>query len=329
MKILIVNKSEIKKSITIHDCIRIMKNLFIELENGVVNNPLRKAMLLPKEFGGLLSMMPGYNLKENIMGIKTVSVYPENSKIGLDSHQGTVTLFDLNNGAPLAIMDASQITAIRTAAVSAVATQALANSNSTTLAIIGSGVQADSHIEAMDAILDLKEIRVWSRNENSVRKFINIQKKKYSTSFIHSESIAKALENADIVCTTTSAINPIIPSNYLKKGMHINAVGSSVENSRELDGEAVKLSKLYVDKIESTINESGDFLIAKKEGLIDNNHIIGSIGGVLTNKVNGRKSKDDITLFKSLGLSVEDIATAFFIYEEYKNNNKGHWVEFC
>ena len=111
--------------------------------------------------------------------------------------------------------------------------------------------------------------------------------------------------------------------------MHINAVGSSVENSRELDGEAVKLSKLYVDKIESTINESGDFLIAKKEGLIDNNHIIGSIGGVITNKANGRKSKDDITLFKSLGVSVEDIATAFFIYEEYKNNNKGHWVEFC
>jgi len=329
LKILIVNKSEIKKSIAMLDCVEIMKNLFIQLENGIVNNPLRKAMLLPEDFRGLLSMMPGYNLQENIMGIKTVSVYPENSKIGLESHQGTVTLFDLNNGTPLAIMDASQITAIRTAAASAVATKALANSNSNILAIIGSGVQADSHIEAMDAILDLKEVRVWSRNKNNVRKFINIQNKKYSASFIHSESICKALENADVVCATTSTNKPIISSNYLTKGMHINAVGSSVKNSRELDGEAMKLSKLYVDKIESTINESGDFLIAKKEGFIDNNHIIGSIGSVLTNKVNGRKSKDDITLFKSLGLSVEDIATAFFIYEKYKNNNKGHWVEFC
>ena len=310
-------------------CIELMEDLFVKLEEGIADNPLRKAMVLPNKNGGLLSMMPGYNSQKNIMGIKTVSVYPENADIGLESHQGTVTLFDSTNGIPLAIMDASQITSIRTAAVSAVATKALANKNSKVLAIIGSGVQAASHIEAMNTILDLDEIRVWSRNKKNVEIFIKNQRKKYSIPFIHAHSISDALENADVVCTTTSSNEPLIFSNHLTRGMHINAVGSSVKNAREFDGNAMKLSKLYVDKIESTLNESGDFLLAKKEGIIDDKHILGTIGEVLINNKNGRESKSDITLFKSLGLAIEDIATAFNIYEKYKNNNEGHWVEFC
>ena len=310
-------------------CIELMEDLFVKLEEGIADNPLRKAMVLPNKNGGLLSMMPGYNSQKNIMGIKTVSVYPENADIGLESHQGTVTLFDSTNGIPLAIMDASQITSIRTAAVSAVATKALANKNSKVLAIIGSGVQAASHIEAMNTILDLDEIRVWSRNKKNVEIFIKNQRKKYSIPFIHAHSISDALENADVVCTTTSSNEPLIFSNHLTRGMHINAVGSSVKNAREFDGNAMKVSKLYVDKIESTLNESGDFLLAKKEGIIDDKHILGTIGEVLLNNKNGRESKSDITLFKSLGLAIEDIATAFYIYEKYKNNNKGHWVELC
>ncbi len=310
-------------------CIELMEDLFVKLEEGIADNPLRKAMVLPNKNGGLLSMMPGYNSQKNIMGIKTVSVYPENADIGLESHQGTVTLFDSTNGIPLAIMDASQITSIRTAAVSAVATKALANKNSKVLAIIGSGVQAASHIEAMNTILDLDEIRVWSRNKKNVEIFIKNQRKKYSIPFIHAHSISDALENADVVCTTTSSNEPLIFSNHLTRGMHINAVGSSVKNAREFDGNAMKLSKLYVDKIESTLNESGDFLLAKKEGIINDKHIKGTIGEVLINNINGRESKNDITLFKSLGLAIEDISTAFYIYEKYKKNNEGHWIEFC
>jgi len=329
LKVLIVNKNEIKAAITMQQCIEVMEDLFVQLEEGIANNPLRKAMLLPKNSGGLLSMMPGYNSQKNIMGIKTVSVYPENAKIGLESHQGTVTLFNSKNGIPLAIMDASQITSIRTAAVSAVATKALANKNSKVLAIIGSGVQAISHIEAMNEILDLEEIRVWSRNKKNIEIFIKNQRKKDSIPFIHAHSISDALKNADVVCTTTSSNEPIIFSNHIERGMHINAVGSSAKNAREFDGNAMKVSKLYVDKIESTLNESGDFLLAKKEGIIDDKHILGTIGEVLLNNKNGRESKSDITLFKSLGLAIEDIATAFYIYEKYKNNNKGHWVELC
>ena len=315
-------------SITMEECITIMENIFIQLEEDQAFNPLRSAMLIPGE-NGLLSMMPGYVNKQDIMGIKSVSVYPENANIGLESHQGSVTLFNALNGTPLAIMDAGQITAIRTAAVSGLATRILAKKNSKILAILGSGIQAKTHIEAMTTILNLEEIRVWSKNKKNAKKLVEEQRKKYAISFRPFDTVNEAIYNADIICTTTAAVEPILQGKYLMQGVHINAVGSSVRNTRELDGFAIKLSKLYVDKIESTINESGDFLMAKQEGTIDDNHIIGTLGEILTKQKKGRNNINDITLFKSLGLAVEDIATAFFIYDKYVKSNKGNWVEFC
>ena len=310
------------------ECITVMENIFIQLEEDQAFNPLRSAMLIPGE-NGLLSMMPGYVNKQDIMGIKSVSVYPENANIGLESHQGSVTLFNALNGTPLAIMDAGQITAIRTAAVSGLATRILAKKNSKILAILGSGIQAKTHIEAMTTILNLEEIRVWSKNKKNAKKLVEEQRKKYAIPFRPFDTVNEAIYNADIICTTTAAVEPILQGKYLMQGVHINAVGSSVRNTRELDGFAIKLSKLYVDKIESTINESGDFLMAKQEGTIDDNHIIGTLGEILTKQKKGRNNINDITLFKSLGLAVEDIATAFFIYDKYVKSNKGNWVEFC
>jgi len=315
-------------SITMEECITIMENIFIQLEEDQAFNPLRSAMLIPGE-NGLLSMMPGYVNKQDIMGIKSVSVYPENANIGLESHQGSVTLFNALNGTPLAIMDAGQITAIRTAAVSGLATRILAKKNSKILAILGSGIQARTHIEAMTTILNLEEIRVWSKNKKNAKKLVEEQRKKYAIPFRPFDTVNEAIYNADIICTTTAAVEPILHGKYLMQGVHINAVGSSVRNTRELDGFAIKLSKLYVDKIESTINESGDFLMAKQEGTIDDNHIIGTLGEILTKQKKGRNNTNDITLFKSLGLAVEDIATAFFIFDKYVKSNKGNWVEFC
>lgn len=310
------------------ECITVMENIFIQLEEDQAFNPLRSAMLIPGE-NGLLSMMPGYVNKQDIMGIKSVSVYPENANIGLESHQGSVTLFNALNGTPLAIMEAGQITAIRTAAVSGLATRILAKKNSKILAILGSGIQARTHIEAMTTILNLEEIRVWSKNKKNAKRLVEEQRKKYAIPFRPFDTVNEAIYNADIICTTTAAVEPILQGKYLMQGVHINAVGSSVRNTRELDGFAIKLSKLYVDKIESTINESGDFLMAKQEGTIDDNHIIGTLGEILTKQKKGRNNINDITLFKSLGLAVEDIATAFFIYDKYVKSNKGNWVEFC
>jgi len=315
-------------SITMEECITVMENIFIQLEEDQAFNPLRSAMLIPGE-NGLLSMMPGYVNKQDIMGIKSVSVYPENANIGLESHQGSVTLFNALNGTPLAIMEAGQITAIRTAAVSGLATRILAKKNSKILAIFGSGIQAKTHIEAMTTILNLEEIRVWSKNKKNAKKLVEEQRKKYAIPFRPFDTVNEAIYNADIICTTTAAVEPILQGKYLMQGVHINAVGSSVRNTRELDGFAIKLSKLYVDKIESIINESGDFLMAKQEGTIDDNHIIGTLGEILTKQKKGRNNINDITLFKSLGLAVEDIATAFFIYDKYVKSNKGNWVEFC
>ena len=315
-------------SITMEECITVMENIFIQFEEDQAFNPLRSSMLIPGE-NGLLSMMPGYLNKQDIMGIKSVSVYPENANIGLESHQGSVTLFNALNGTPLAIMDAGQITAIRTAAVSGLATRILAKKNSKILAILGSGIQAKTHIEAMTTILNLEEIRVWSKNKKNAKKLVEEQRKKYAIPFRPFDTVNEAIYNADIICTTTAAVEPILQGKYLMQGVHINAVGSSVRNTRELDGFAIKLSKLYVDKIESTINESGDFLMAKQEGTIDDNHIIGTLGEILTKQKKGRNNVNDITLFKSLGLAVEDIATAFFIYHKYVKSNKGNWVEFC
>ena len=315
-------------SITMEECITVMENIFIQLEEDQAFNPLRSAMLIPGE-NGLLSMMPGYVNKQDIMGIKSVSVYPENANIGLESHQGSVTLFNALNGTPLAIMEAGQITAIRTAAVSGLATRILAKKNSKILAILGSGILARTHIEAMTTILNLEEIRVWSKNKINAKILVEEQRKKYAIPFRPFDTVNEAIYNADIICTTTAAVEPILHGKYLMQGVHINAVGSSVRNTRELDGFAIKLSKLYVDKIESTINESGDFLMAKQEGTIDDNHIIGTLGEILTKQKKGRNNINDITLFKSLGLAVEDIATAFFIYDKYVKSNKGNWVEFC
>ena len=310
------------------ECITVMENIFIQLEENQAFNPLRSAMLIPGE-NGLLSMMPGYVNKQDIMGIKSVSVYPENANIGLESHQGSVTLFNALNGTPLAIMEAGQITAIRTAAVSGLATRILAKKNSKILAILGSGILARTHIEAMTTILNLEEIRVWSKNKKNAKKLVEEQRKKYAIPFRPFDTVNEAIYNADIICTTTAAVEPILHGKHLMQGVHINAVGSSVRNTRELDGFAIKLSKLYVDKIESTINESGDFLMAKQEGTIDDNHIIGTLGEILTKQKKGRNNTNDITLFKSLGLAVEDIATSFFIYDKYVKSNKGNWVEFC
>ena len=206
-------------SITMEECITVMENIFIQLEEDQAFNPLRSAMLIPGE-NGLLSMMPGYVNKQDIMGIKSVSVYPENANIGLESHQGSVTLFNALNGTPLAIMEAGQITAIRTAAVSGLATRILAKKNSKILAILGSGIQARTHIEAMTTILNLEEIRVWSKNKKNAKRLVEEQRKKYAIPFRPFDTVNEAIYNADIICTTTAAVEPILHGKHLMQGVH-------------------------------------------------------------------------------------------------------------
>jgi len=234
-------------------------------------------------------------------------VFPGNPAKGLDTHLGLVILHDGETGAPKAIMDASAITAIRTAAVSAVATKLLAREDSKVLAIIGSGVQGQSHLEAIPLIRDIREIRIFSRTKQE-----------------NARSVEEAVKGADIIVTATSAKEPILKREWISPGTHINAVGSSIKSTRELDSQTVRAASLFVDRRESTLNESGDYLMSG----VGPEHIRAEIGEILIGKAKGRVSKEELTLFKSLGLAVEDLASAQFLFAKAERIGTGTWVEF-
>ena len=237
-------------------------------------------------------------------------------------------LFETKNGRLLAMMDASKITAIRTAAVSGAATRILARDDASELAILGSGVQANTHLEAMQVARKLSGVRVWSQHFDHAQKFADQASATGTISVQAFDTVKEAVDGADIICTVTSATEPVLYGDWISPGTHINAVGSSVAFARELDTAAVVNSKLFVDRKESTLNEAGDFLYPKKEGAIDDSHIRGEIGDILLEKIGGRASPEEITLFKSLGLAAEDVASAHHIYQKLLKQNEGMWVEF-
>jgi ornithine cyclodeaminase len=309
------------------ECIEVMAKALATLAKGEAIVPLRPVLWLPERVGAL-GMMPGYVGGEmQAMGVKVVSVFPGNHGTEYDSHQGAVLLFETKNGRLLSMMDASQITAIRTAATSGVATRLLARDDASELAILGSGVQAKSHLAAMLAVRDIQQVRVWSRNRDHAQQFAESQAAKYGVAIEVAEEVETAVSGADIICTTTAAPEPILQGDWLEPGVHINAVGSSVAFTRELDTGAVVKSRLYIDRRESTVNEAGDYLFPQKEGAIDESHIVGEIGEILLGTVAGRQNNEEITLFKSLGLAVEDIASAYHIYKKATVTGKGTWVE--
>jgi ornithine cyclodeaminase len=327
MKVLMVNHQEVQQFLTMGECVEAMAEVFKMLNRGNALNPLRSLMWLPDKTG-VIGMMPAYLQDSQVMGIKAISVFPGNHATEYDSHQGTVMLFETQNGRLLAMMDAGKITAIRTAAVSGVATRLLASTDAENLAILGSGVQAATHLDAMRAVRNIKRVKVWSRNLDHAQSFARRESRRLSLSIEAAESAEGAVEGADIICTVTSSPDPILQGDWIVPGTHINAVGSSVPFARELDTAAVVKSKLFVDRRESTLNEAGDFLFPQKEGAINEAHVLGEIGDILLDKVKGRESVNDITLFKSLGLAVEDVAAAHFIYQKLSNQGAGRWIEF-
>jgi ornithine cyclodeaminase/alanine dehydrogenase-like protein (mu-crystallin family) len=261
-------------------------------------------------------------------GCQVITVFPGNLNTRYESHQGAVLVFETENGRLLTIVDASSLTAIRTAAVSAVATNALARKDASDLAILGSGTQAAMHIEAMSTVRPIKRVRVWSRNPEHAEEFARRESKSRGLSVGAFKSAQDAVAGCHIVCTTTAATSPILLGKWLARGTHVNAIGASVPPFRELDSEAVMKSTLFVDRRESTINESEDFRVPKKEGLIDDDHIKGELGEVLLGKVAGRIRDDEITLFKSVGLAVEDLASAYHVYTKAEAECVGTRVRF-
>jgi ornithine cyclodeaminase len=322
---LIVTQDEVAALLPMPECVEVMASTLAELARGETVLPLRSILWLPERVGAL-GLMPGMLLPEKVLGLKAITVFPGNEGSPLDTHQGAVLLFEAAHGSLLAVIDATSITGIRTAAVSAVATRALAREDAGDLAILGSGVQARTHLEAMACVRKLRRVRVASRSLANARDFAGRASKRHGIAVEPVATPREAVEGADLICTATSAREPILRGEWISAGAHVNAVGSSVPIARELDTEAVRKSRLYADRRESLVNEAGDFLIAKKEGAIGEDHIAGEIGEVLVGRVPGRRSPDEITLFKSLGLAVEDVASARHIYEKAKASGRGRFL---
>ena len=314
MKPLYISKEEVARYLSMEKCIALMEQAFTALANGGALQPLRSLMWLPDKTG-LLGMMPAFSADKKMMGIKVISAFSGNRKFGLSSHQGAVLLFESTHGQLLAIVDGDEITAIRTAAVSALATKLLAREVVSTLAVLGSGTQAQQHIEAMLCVRKISSIKIWSREFPNAEELATQIFQKHNITAIAVKDANDAITDADIICTTTASPTPVVFGEWIKKGAHINAVGSCTPATRELDTVAIINAKLFTDKYESIFNESGDFIIPKKEGAINDDHVKGELGEVITGKKKGRETEDEITVFKSLGIAIEDIYAAGFVYD--------------
>ncbi|HYC52224.1 MAG TPA: ornithine cyclodeaminase family protein [Gemmatimonadaceae bacterium] len=310
---LILNRREVTQLLSMSTCITLMEQALASLSRGEVMLPLRPVISIPNS-PNIFAVMPTYSADLGASAAKLITVYPENHGTALDSHQGMVALFDGTNGSPLAIMDAASITAIRTAAVSAVATKLLARPESRTLAILGAGVQGRSHVDAMLAVRKVERVILWSRTSAHARSLMDDVSAAHDTRFEVAASVEAAVCDADVVCTVTASREPVLEGTWLRPGTHINAVGASIPTARELDTAAVAGARVFVDRRESALNEAGDILIPMKQGVFGPDHIVAEVGEVLIGAHPGRETNDEITLFKSLGLAVEDLACAHYLH---------------
>jgi ornithine cyclodeaminase len=281
MEVLVLNGEQVAELMPMPECIKVMRDALAALARGEALVPLRTVMRVPG-VSGFLGLMPGYISpragQEGALGMKAVSVFPGNAQRGIDTHQGAVLLFEADTGRLSALMDGAAITAIRTAAVSGVATDVLARPDASELAILGAGVQARTHIEAIAAVRPLRRVRIWSRNAEHAAALAAELRRRFGFPIEAAPSAEAAVREADIVATVTASPEPILQRAWLKEGVHINAVGSSIPTSREIDTATMVAARLFVDRRESALAEAGDLLIAIGEGAVKGDHVQAELG---------------------------------------------------
>jgi len=329
MQTLLLSDRDVVALLPMSECIEVMASALRSVAEGDSILPLRTVIRLPDTMNAFASMPAVLGRGSDAsLGAKLITVFPGNDATPFDSHIGVVLLFDAEHGALQAIADASSITAIRTAAVSGLATRLLANEDASELAIIGAGVLAMTHLDAVRTVRPIKRVRVWSRSGTRAVEFAERARDKHDVEIVVSDSVRDAVGGAHVVCTVTSSRVPVLEGAWLSPGTHVNAVGASIASARELDSAAVRMSRLFVDKRESTMAEAGDFLLPKSEGVLGDDHILGELGGLLLKRVEGRTNVAQITLFKSLGLAVEDVASLRHIYEKAQASGAGTTMAF-
>jgi alanine dehydrogenase len=314
------------------ECIEVMERALRQMARGDALLPLRTVIRLSDTPNAFACMPAVLGRAESAsLGAKIITVFPGNDATTLDSHIGAVLLFDSRTGALVAIADASSVTAIRTAAVSGVATRLLARDDARTLALLGAGVLALPHIEAICAVRPVQRVRVWNRSRARADALVERVRRRKDLVHIEvaiCESAREAVAGADVICTITSSRTPVLEGAWVPRGAHINAVGASLPTARELGSALVAGAKLFVDRRESAFKEAGDFLIPLGEGVIAETHIRGELGDVLDGRVQGRTADGEITIFKSLGLAIEDIAAVRHVYERSLASDRGARVAF-
>ena len=329
MDVTVLSAEDVARLLPMRDCIQVMRDALASLARGRALVPLRMVMRMP-DASGFLGLMPGHigpdDGRAGALGMKAVSVFPGNARRGIDTHQGAVLLFEEDTGRLSALMDGATITAIRTAAVSGVATDLLARRDAAELAILGAGVQARTHLEAIAAVRPLRRVRVWSRNPQHAADLVKASAGRFGVSIEAVPTAEAAVREADVVATVTASPQPVLQRPWVKDGAHINAVGSSIPTTREIDTATMAAVRLFVDRRESALNEAGDLLIPMREGAFTADHIQAELGEVIIGKDLGRQSPDELTLFKSLGLAVEDVASAAFILKRAREIGIGQTV---
>jgi ornithine cyclodeaminase/alanine dehydrogenase-like protein (mu-crystallin family) len=322
MPILVLSQEEVERLLDMEGCIEAMAGALTSLARGEVHVPLR-FLVKPADEPSLIGLMPAHRAGDSpLYSLKTVCVFPDNPKRGLDAHQGTVTLFDGETGEVRALMNASAVTAIRTAAVSAVATRLLAREDARELGVLGAGVQAHSHLEALRLVRDFDHVRIYSPTaEHAV-----LLAEEAGAEAVGSAE--EAVRGADVVVTATSSSEPVLEREWLKQGAHVNSVGGRPPVMRELDTATIADSSFFVDRRESAEAEAGDYREALESGAIGAGHIKAEIGEILIGAAPGRVTPDELTVFRSLGLAVEDLAAAEYVVRRAREAGAGTEVAF-
>jgi ornithine cyclodeaminase len=294
-----IDREEVARRLTYEVCIPIVRDAMIAFSRGETRQLLRS--IIPLAEGRLFGVMPGAMGASAPFGAKLISVFPENFSFGRQSHQGLVIMFDHETGAPVCVVHAGEITAIRTAAASAVATDALARKDST-------------HARAIGKVRDLESISIWGRSRERAQAFAERMQKELVRPVTSAKDVEAAVAEADIVCTVTSAAEPILKGTWVRPGTHVNLVGSGHAGPTEVDNDLVVRSRFIADSREGVLQQGAEFLRAKAAGLIGDEHIVAEIGQVLAGEIEGRRSSEEITVYKSLGHIVQDLATAWALY---------------
>jgi ornithine cyclodeaminase len=326
LELRVISAREVRELLPFGECVAAVEQAMRGVSAGKVLMPLRQFMPVPAG-DGRLAWMPGYLGDPECFGIKLLSLFPGNPKVGLSSHVGLYLLYESAHGRPVAIMEASALTAIRTASASVVATQALARPDSRTLAIIGTGEEARSHIDAFQAVRPFERVIVWGRNADATRECAEYA---LAAGCVHVEiadSVAAAVAEADVICTVTGSPTALLSGRDVRRGTHLCLVGASIPSSREVDDDLVALARFFVDYRGSAMVQAGELLDAIKAGRVTADHILGEIGEVLSGTVPGRLADEDVTVYKSLGVAAQDLVSALLVYRHALERGLGTAAE--